>query len=73
MHNYLVKKLVRPSYGVYWNNLALTRPTTAPSVLLELGFMINPTEFEWITNAQEQQKLARAISDGVTEWFSTVE
>lgn len=73
MHNYLVKKLARPSYGVYWNNLALTRPTTAPAVLLELGFMINPTEFEWITNAQEQQKLARAISDGVTEWFSTAQ
>ncbi|MBW4665639.1 MAG: N-acetylmuramoyl-L-alanine amidase [Chroococcus sp. CMT-3BRIN-NPC107] len=71
MHNYLVKKLARPSYGVYWNNLALTRPTAAPSVLLELGFMINPTEFEWITNAQEQQKLAKAISDGVTEWFRT--
>jgi len=73
MHNYLVKKLARPSYGVYWNNLALTRPTTAPSVLLELGFMINPTEFEWITNSQEQQKLARAISDGITEWFSTAQ
>lgn len=68
MHNYLVKKLARPSYGVYWNNLALTRPTTAPSVLLELGFMINPTEFEWITDSQEQQKLAQAISQGVTEW-----
>lgn len=69
LHNYLVKKLTRPSYGVYWNNLALTRPTTAPSVLLELGFMINPTEFEWITNKQVQQKLAIAISDGITEWF----
>jgi len=70
MHNYLVSKLNRPSYGVYWNNLALTRPTTAPSVLLELGFMINPTEFEWITNQQEQQKLASAIADGITLWFS---
>jgi N-acetylmuramoyl-L-alanine amidase len=69
MHNYLVKKLARPSYGVYWNNLALTRPTAAPSVLLELGFMINPTEFEWITNKQEQQKLAQAISQGITEWL----
>ncbi len=71
MHNYLVKKLARPSYGVYWNNLALTRPTSAPSVLLELGFMINPTEFEWITNPQEQQKLADAISQGITEWVQT--
>lgn len=73
MHNYLVKNLARPSYGVYWNNLALTRPTAAPSVLLELGFMINPTEFEWITSSQEQQKLARAISDGIIEWFSTAQ
>lgn len=70
MHNYLASKLNRPSYGVYWNNLALTRPTTAPSVLLELGFMINPTEFEWITNQQEQQKLANAIADGITQWFA---
>ncbi len=42
LHNYLVQKLDRPSYGVFWNNLALTRPTVAPSILLELGFMINP-------------------------------
>lgn len=70
LHNYVVNKLRRPSYGVYWNNLALTRPATAPSVLLELGFMINPTEFEWIVNAQEQRKLAAAIADGITEWFA---
>ncbi|NEP01269.1 MAG: N-acetylmuramoyl-L-alanine amidase [Symploca sp. SIO2E9] len=69
LHNYLVKQLGRPSYGVFWNNLALTRPHTAPAVLLELGFMINPMEFEWIENQQEQKKLAGAIADGVTQWF----
>ncbi len=71
LHQYLVEKLNRPSYGVYWNNLALTRPTVAPSVLMELGFMINPFEFEWITNPQEQQKLGRAIADGVAAWVNT--
>lgn len=70
LHSYLVNKLGRPDYGVYWNNLALTRPATAPSVLLELGFMINPTEFEWIVNSQEQRKLASAIAQGITEWFA---
>lgn len=70
LHNYLVQKLGRPSYGIYWNNLALTRPAIAPSVLLELGFMINPVEFEWITNPQEQQKLADTLADGITEWFA---
>ena len=72
LHNYLVEKLDRPDAGVFWNNLALTRPHTAPSVLLELGFMTNPWEFEWITNPQEQTKLARAIADGIVEWFASV-
>jgi N-acetylmuramoyl-L-alanine amidase len=69
LHNYLVEKLNRPSYGVFWNNLALTRPQIAPSLLLELGFMINPEEFEWITNSAEQTKLASAIAFGIKEWF----
>jgi N-acetylmuramoyl-L-alanine amidase len=68
LHNYLVESLDRPSYGVFWNNLALTRPSVTPSVLLELGFMINPYEFEWIMDPAEQQKLAIALADGVTAW-----
>lgn len=71
LHNYIVSQLRRPSYGVFWDNLALTRPTTSPSVLLELGFMSNPVEFEWVTNPQEQQKLAGAIADGITQWFAS--
>nr|WP_155748867.1 N-acetylmuramoyl-L-alanine amidase [Scytonema sp. UIC 10036] len=71
MHNYIVQKLGRPSYGVFWDNLALTRPFSAPSVLLELGFMSNPNEFEWVTDSQEQKKLAKAVADGIVEWFAT--
>lgn len=69
LHNYLVERLGRPSDGVYWNNLALTRPTVAPAVLLELGFMINPVEFEWIIDPREQQRLAEAIAQGVVAWL----
>ncbi len=69
LHNYLTEKLDRPSYGVFWNNLALTRPHTAPTVLLELGFMINPWELEWITNSQEQERLSKAIAEAITAWF----
>jgi N-acetylmuramoyl-L-alanine amidase len=42
LHDYLVEHLDRPSYGVYWNNLALTRPQVSHTVLLELGYMTNP-------------------------------
>ena len=72
LHEYLVETLDRPSYGVFWNNLALTRPTVAPAVLLELGFMINPTEFEWIVDSKAQDRLADALAAGVTQWFQTV-
>lgn len=73
LHNYLVEQLNRPSYGVFWNNLALTRPAVAPSILLELGFMINPEEFEWIVNPQEQRKLAAALADGIVEWVEATQ
>ena len=69
LHNYLVEKLNRPSYGIFWNNLALTRPHTSPTVLLELGFMINPYEFEWITNPQAQTQLAQILAAGITAWL----
>ena len=69
LHNYLVETLERPSYGVFWNNLALTRPSVAPALLLELGFMINPYEFEWITDPQSQRELAAVLADGVSEWI----
>lgn len=68
LHQYLVDTLNRPSYGVFWNNLALTRPTTAPAVLLELGFMINPDEFEWVIDPVEQAQLAATLADGIVAW-----
>jgi len=70
IQNYLVKNLNRPSYGVYWNNLALARPTVAPAVLLELGFMINPVEFEWITNPQAQKQLASTLGEAIAAWLT---
>ncbi|MEH2052959.1 N-acetylmuramoyl-L-alanine amidase [Nostoc sp.] len=73
LQNYVVKKLGRPSYGVFWDNLALTRPTAAPSVLLELGFMSNPDEFEQVVNPEEQKKMAKAIAQGITEWLRSVQ
>ncbi|MFZ4558365.1 MAG: N-acetylmuramoyl-L-alanine amidase [Pseudanabaena sp.] len=69
INTYVANKLNRRNYGVYWNNLALARPTIAPSVLLELGFMINPVEFEWIIDPQQQKLLATTLADGITEWI----
>jgi N-acetylmuramoyl-L-alanine amidase len=67
----VVQKLGRKSDGVLWNNLALTRPSVAPAVLIELGYMINPEEFEWVRNPQQQDKLADTLATGIMEWFAT--
>ena len=69
LHDHLVSSLDRTPAGVFWNNLALTRPQIAPMVLLELGFMINPWEFEWISDRTEQEKLVNAIAQGIINWL----
>ena len=71
LHNYLVGHLGRVDGGVFWNNLALTRPSEAPAVVLELGFMTNPEEFEWITDEDEQRALARVLADGIMTWLQS--
>jgi N-acetylmuramoyl-L-alanine amidase len=72
LHSYVTQYGGRPQYGVTWDNLALARPAESPSVLLELGFMSNPDEFEWITNPTAQQQMAKTLASGVTQWFTTV-
>lgn len=64
----LTQKLNREDYGVFWNNLALTRPSAAPAVLLELGFMTHPEEFEWIQNPKTPGKLATVLTDAILTW-----
>lgn len=65
----LVHNLKRPDDGVYFNSLAVIRPAIAPAVLLELGFMIHPDEFEWITDPDAQTALVNALADSVTAWL----
>jgi N-acetylmuramoyl-L-alanine amidase len=69
LHDYVTQKLDRKSNNVFWNNLALARPTVAPAVLIELGYMINPEEYAWITDPVQQNKLADTLADGIEAWL----
>jgi len=71
IHKYLVTHLKRPDYGIYWGNLAMVRPTVAPALLLELGFMINPKECEWIVNPKAQRQVAQVLTNAIYEWVRT--
>ncbi len=69
LHDYVTTKLDRRSDNVFWNNLALTRPTVAPSVMIELGYMIHPEEYTWITDPLQQERLADTLAEGIEVWL----
>ncbi|MEM9567097.1 MAG: N-acetylmuramoyl-L-alanine amidase [Cyanobacteria bacterium P01_E01_bin.34] len=44
-------------------------PTSMPSVLLEMGYLTNPTEASRLGSPEYQERLAQAIAQGVATYF----
>lgn len=57
--------------GVLRNTFAVLRETTAPAVLVELGYMSNASEFQNISNVNYQEKLAQGIVSGILSYYQT--
>lgn len=56
------------SRGVKQDGFLVLWRTAMPSVLIELGFMSNPTDLAYLTSATGQQTMANAIAQAAT-WF----
>ncbi len=48
---------------------AVLKSPDIPSILVETGFISNPTESRKLANKSHQKKIARAIHAGITSWF----
>lgn len=57
------------SRGVKKGNLYVIRETSMPAVLLEGGFISNPTERTSLKSLEYQEKIARGVADGVDYYF----
>ena len=57
------------STGTKDHNLFVTRWTKMPSVLIELGFMSNPTEIKLLVNEDIQHKRAEALANSIKEFY----
>lgn len=66
----LVNNLGMNNYGVFWDSLAMTRPTKFLAVLVEVGFMIHPEEYMKLTDPNFQKKAAEAITTGVENFYT---
>lgn len=51
--------------------LAVLRTSRMPSILLEVGFLSNPTEVKKLMSAQFQGKAADGIAAGINSYFTT--
>jgi N-acetylmuramoyl-L-alanine amidase len=69
----LVEKLVLPDYGIYYGNLALTRPTQLLAVLVECTFIMIPEQEELLRTEKFQEKCAHAICDGILKFVEKSE
>ena len=56
--------------GVKRRTFAVLRETTAPAVLLELGFLSNPQEAARLNTSAYQETLANAIVAGIKRYYS---
>ena len=56
--------------GVKHQTFAVLRETTAPAVLLELGFLSNPQEAARLNTSAYQETLANAIVAGIKRYYS---
>lgn len=61
----LVRGLGREDRGLRRARFAVLRDANMPAVLIEGGFMSNPSEARWIYSPLERTKLARAIVEAI--------
>lgn len=67
IHYYVNRVAPTPNRGVRRRGFYVLRRTTVPSVLVECGFLTNPTEAQYAQSVSYRQQLAEAIARGVRE------
>jgi N-acetylmuramoyl-L-alanine amidase len=55
--------------GLYNSNLALTRVTNCPAVLLENAFLSNPDEYEYLLKEETQRLLGQEIGKAIEKYL----
>ena len=65
----MVRHMGLRDVGVYYDNLAVLRPTWMPSVLCEGAFLIIPEQEAALRTPEFQDAYARGVAEGLEEYF----
>ena len=65
IHYHVVRGAPSPNRGVRRRGFYVLRKARVPAVLVECGFLTNPTEARYVQNSAYRQKLAEEIATGI--------
>jgi uncharacterized protein YjdB len=69
IHNNMINYTGANNRGTAGDTFAVIRETAMPATLIELGFINNDSERRNLISPTYQDKLARAITDGIDQYF----
>jgi N-acetylmuramoyl-L-alanine amidase len=69
----LLRQLKLPNFGLFYDNLAVCRVTSMPSVLIEPAFIMHPWEEMMILDPAFREKTAAAIAAGIEEFVKAAQ
>lgn len=72
LQNGMVRRMGLRNLGVYYDNLALARPTWMPAVLCEGAFIMMPDQEAALRTSAFQAAYARGIADGLEAYFRSM-
>jgi N-acetylmuramoyl-L-alanine amidase len=69
IHTQLLKATGLPDDGLYYDNLALVRPTYFPAVLVEIGYLMIPEQEERFRSPSFRKRCAKALVNGIKSFL----
>lgn len=69
VHSSLASAIQSPNRGLFKSKFYVINHTTVPAILVEIGFISNSGEREQLVGEKRKQATAKAIADGVENYF----
>jgi N-acetylmuramoyl-L-alanine amidase len=70
INNEIVSNASMVNRGVKYGNFAVIRPIEMPAILIELGFLSNPSDYAKLTSNEYLQIFAQSIYNGIESFYS---
>lgn len=69
VHSSLASKIASKNRGLFKSKFYVINHTTAPAILVEIGFISNDNERSQLVSEKRKQDTAKAIAEGVKNYF----